>query len=82
MTENHRQDRQVLEAELIRVDRRRAELEIVSQSLPPQCCGDDQRSEIDDHLRVLWARRKALARQLRSSSSPQRVARARPASSS
>jgi hypothetical protein len=59
-------DRQLLEAELVRVDRRRAELEIVSRSLPPDmhCCGDDQRDEIEDHLRVLWSRRKAIARRL------------------
>ena len=54
------QERQQLEAEVARVDRRRAELEIVINTLAP-----DYRAELEDELVGLWNLRRTLAEQLR-----------------
>ena len=50
MNDNQERDREMLEAELVQIDRRRAELEAVCQSLPQNahCCADNQRDELDD----------------------------------
>ena len=54
------QERQQLEAEVARVDRRRAELEIVINKVEP-----DYRAQLEDELVGLWNLRRTLAEQLR-----------------
>ena len=54
------QERQQLEAEVARVDRRRAELEIVINTVAP-----DYRAQLEDELVGLWTLRRTLAEQLR-----------------
>jgi hypothetical protein len=54
------QERQQLEAEVARVDRRRAELEIVINTVAP-----DYRAQLEDELVGLWNLRRTLAEQLR-----------------
>jgi hypothetical protein len=61
--------REILGAQLVEIDRRRAELECMLASLPPanphSCCCDCHRQDLEDELRDLWRARVALAEQIR-----------------
>ena len=52
-------DREMLEFELQRIDRRRAELELVLSTLPP-----DYHQDLEDELRELWLARVEVTKQL------------------
>jgi hypothetical protein len=58
--------RQTLEMELATIDRRRAELEMVLSTLPPDthhCC-DPRREEFEAELSSLWQHRQEIAEEL------------------
>jgi hypothetical protein len=63
------QGREILESWLRRIDRRRSELEMVMNSLPPDthCCGDPRREEVQLELSDLWRRRVEICKKLRPS---------------
>jgi hypothetical protein len=57
---------EILSARLANIDRRRAELEIVLSTLPPDahsCCGCP-RQELEEELNALWRYRLEIAEQL------------------
>jgi len=56
-----------LEMQLTEIDRKRAQLEIMINSMPhnTHCCGGCERDELEDELRALWAVRNDIARQLK-----------------
>ena len=59
-------ERQIIESQLAEIDRRRAELEFMLDTLPPvtaQCC-DHEREELESELRSLWGVSREIARQL------------------
>ena len=58
-------DRQILEAQMAAIDRRRAELEFVLTTLPravPYCC-DHVREQVETELRDLWRYRLEITEQ-------------------
>ena len=57
------EERQQLEAEVARVDRRRAELEAVLGTVSSSCI--DYRCQLESELNGLWNLRRTLAEQLR-----------------
>ena len=57
------EERQQLEAEVARVDRRRAELEAVLGTVSPNCF--DYRCQLEAELSGLWNLRRTLAERLR-----------------
>ena len=65
-------ERQIIESQLAEIDRRRAELEFMLDTLPPitaQCC-DYGREELEIELRDLWAIRTEILGQLNPSRFP------------
>lgn len=60
------QEREILEMRLRSLDRRRAELEMVLSTLPPDthCCGDPRREEVEAELSSLWKNRLEIAEKL------------------
>jgi hypothetical protein len=61
-----------LQRDLADIDRRRAELEAVLNTVPPNCF--DYRQQLESELNGLWALRRTLAEQLRPRSGLRRVA--------
>lgn len=65
-------ERQILEAQIAAIDRRRAEIEYQLSAMPhaPHCCDECEREELEIEFRDLWASRVDIFGQLKPKALP------------